>query len=164
MDERQKSVRDLVERMLAASELDPTGLARAAGLSASTLTRFLNSPVKHTLSARTLQKLSKASGVEVKLGGLHDDPRRTRILASFERLPDAGKTALDAHALLLVSATTGEVFRKPRKGAVPSPPKGPSTPRPIPGGRVPKNRASDNRTARHNGPDYHPPPRGRGGT
>ena len=38
-------------------------LAREAGISSSTLTRFLKGEVKHILSTRTLQKLSMASGV-----------------------------------------------------------------------------------------------------
>lgn len=49
--------------MLRATGLRPSELAARAGLAPSTLTRFLNSPVKHTLSARTLSKLSEVSGV-----------------------------------------------------------------------------------------------------
>mgnify|MGYP001442394756 CR=1 FL=1 len=65
MDEQQTATRELVERMLRATGLTPSELAERAGLAASTLTRFLNKPVKHTLSARTLAKLSAASGVPV---------------------------------------------------------------------------------------------------
>ena len=65
MDAQQQATKELVLAMLAATELSPTELARAAGLAPSTLTRFLNSPVKHSLSARTLAKLSATSGVAV---------------------------------------------------------------------------------------------------
>lgn len=43
----------------------PTQLAKAAGLSASTLTRFLKGEVSHALSARTLERLSAISSVPV---------------------------------------------------------------------------------------------------
>ncbi|WP_159996822.1 helix-turn-helix domain-containing protein [Roseomonas sp. 18066] len=65
MDEQQRAAKALLERMLAATGLTPSELARAAKLTPSTLTRFLNSPVRHTLSARTLGKLSSYSGVAV---------------------------------------------------------------------------------------------------
>jgi transcriptional regulator with XRE-family HTH domain len=70
MDEQQKATKALLERMLTATGLTPSELARAAKLTPSTLTRFLNSPVRHTLSARTLSKLSAYSGVAVPLGVL----------------------------------------------------------------------------------------------
>lgn len=78
MDEHQASARALVEKMIAAANTDATGLARLAGLSPSTLTRFMNnSDVKHTLSARTLAKLSAASGVPVPLTMVEETPDET---------------------------------------------------------------------------------------
>ncbi|ONG52211.1 hypothetical protein BKE38_14910 [Pseudoroseomonas deserti] len=65
MDEQQQAAKALLERMLRTTGLTPSELARAAKLTPSTLTRFLNSPVRHTLSARTLTKLSAYSGVAV---------------------------------------------------------------------------------------------------
>jgi len=65
MDADQREVRQIVARMLrAAGDLTPTELAHKAGVAASTLTRFMNNEgVKHTLSTRTLRKLSSVSGV-----------------------------------------------------------------------------------------------------
>jgi transcriptional regulator with XRE-family HTH domain len=44
--------------MLRSSGLDPTALARRAGIAPSTLTRFLNKPVDYILSTSTLLKLA----------------------------------------------------------------------------------------------------------
>lgn len=67
-DPQQKRVRELVELMLEATGMSPTELARQAGVSGSTLTRFLHDRgVKHTLSTRTLGKLSVASGVPLTM-------------------------------------------------------------------------------------------------
>ena len=66
MDPTIDATRDLIERMMEATGLDATGLARRAGLAASTLTRFMyNNDLGHTLSARTLAKLHAATGVPV---------------------------------------------------------------------------------------------------
>lgn len=65
MDPQQIAQRELVRTMLARTGLTPTELARKAGLTPSTLTRFLNGQVKHALSARTLDALSAASLVPV---------------------------------------------------------------------------------------------------
>jgi transcriptional regulator with XRE-family HTH domain len=67
-DPQQKRVRELVELMLEATGMSPTELAREAGLSASTLTRFLHDrEAKHVLSTRSLSKLSLASGVPLAM-------------------------------------------------------------------------------------------------
>lgn len=67
-DAQQKRVRELVELMLEATGMTPTGLAREADLSPSTLTRFLHDKgAKHTLSTRSLGKLSVASGVPLTM-------------------------------------------------------------------------------------------------
>lgn len=64
MDADQAETRQLVKRMLRVTGLTPTELAHKAGVAASTLTRFMNKDaIKHTLSSRTLRKLSAASGV-----------------------------------------------------------------------------------------------------
>jgi transcriptional regulator with XRE-family HTH domain len=67
-DPQQKKVREIVELMLETTGWSPTELAREAGVSSSTLTRFLHDPrAKHTLSTRTLGKLSAASGVPLTM-------------------------------------------------------------------------------------------------
>lgn len=69
MIDHRSSARLLVEHMLGQTGWTASELARRAGLAPSTLTRFLNSPVKHSLSARTLARLSAASGMAVPLVG-----------------------------------------------------------------------------------------------
>lgn len=78
MDYPQETARALVSQMLEATGLEPTQLARRAGVTPSTLTRFLNKPVKHTLSVRTLMKLSAASGVPIPMGGVAPLPSKGR--------------------------------------------------------------------------------------
>ena len=68
MDDQQAATKALVDEMLRVTDLDATNLARQAKVAPSTLTRFLNSPVKHSLSLRTLAKLSRASGVPIPGG------------------------------------------------------------------------------------------------
>ena len=63
MDVHQEAAHAIVEKMMEATGLDATNLARRAKVAPSTLTRFLNGDVKHSLSLKTLTKLSQASGV-----------------------------------------------------------------------------------------------------
>lgn len=57
MDDAQRKARAIVERRERETGMDLTTLARAAGLSPSTLTRFMNGEPKHSLSAKTLWKI-----------------------------------------------------------------------------------------------------------
>jgi SOS-response transcriptional repressor LexA len=59
-DSTQAGTKALVERALELTGWTPTEFARFAGLTPSTLTRFLYQPVKHTLSQRTVGKLLAA--------------------------------------------------------------------------------------------------------
>lgn len=61
--DRQQAVRQVVQQMLANAGVTLTELARRAGISSSTLTRFMNKDVKHTLSTTTLDKLAAVTGV-----------------------------------------------------------------------------------------------------
>lgn len=61
LDNDQAVAKAVVESILKTTGLTPTELARKAGLTPSTLTRFLNKPVNHSLSARTLAKLKAVS-------------------------------------------------------------------------------------------------------
>lgn len=66
MDVDQEEARQIVRRMERATGLTLTELAHKGGLAASTVTRFMNNPgVKHTLSMRTLRRLSAVSGVKL---------------------------------------------------------------------------------------------------
>ncbi len=57
-DPDQEAARTIIREMCRITGLSPTGLAKAAGLRPSTITRFLNNPsVTHTLSMRTMRKL-----------------------------------------------------------------------------------------------------------
>lgn len=61
VDHDQKMVLDYISRIVSATGLTATEIAREAGVAASTLTRLYPAPkVSHTLSHRTLKKLNRA--------------------------------------------------------------------------------------------------------
>jgi len=91
IEEQQAAIRDLIRLMMDKTGLDPTGLARAAGIAPTTLTRFLNQPVKHLLTARTLAKLSKASGLPVPIGSPLSNPTEQELLAAFRSTDKQGQ-------------------------------------------------------------------------
>lgn len=66
INEQREQQRRLVDRMAAALNTDYTGLARIAGVAASTITRFMNSNVEHLLTTRTLAKLENAAHLGVQ--------------------------------------------------------------------------------------------------
>lgn len=66
MEIEQDIARQIVKEMLDTTGLSPTALARKAGLTPSTLTRFLNTESKHTLSYITLSKLARASQYDLR--------------------------------------------------------------------------------------------------
>lgn len=82
MDEYQSAAKALVDKMLAKTGLTLSELARGAGLTETTLTRFYNKPVKHSLSAKTLAKLSAFSGVAVP-AAVSVPARRAVTLAGY---------------------------------------------------------------------------------
>lgn len=75
---QQAQTRGLIAAMLALTGLSASALARDAGLTPSTLNRFMHQPVRHTLSQRTLLAL---------------------MIATFRRMKARGIAALDAAAL-----------------------------------------------------------------
>jgi len=101
-----------------ATGLDATNLARKAGLVPSTLNRFMNKPVTHLLSGRTLAAISKASGVSVPLDiGSYVAPISVDIRAqevgeakeNFTDHPNAAAAAsARAHKADIVRAITAE--------------------------------------------------------
>lgn len=76
--------KDLIEHLIEWSGRTASGLAKGAGLSASTLTRPLNFPVKHRLSIPTLAKLREAYP---DFPGWQDRSRVRSEVASYS--PDA---------------------------------------------------------------------------
>jgi len=75
---QQAQTRTLIAAMLSLTSLSASALAREAGLTPSTLNRFMHQPVRHTLSQRTLLAL---------------------MIATFRRMKARGIAALDASAL-----------------------------------------------------------------
>jgi plasmid maintenance system antidote protein VapI len=119
-DDQQAAIRDLVRRMMESTGLDPTGLAKAAGIAPSTLTRFLNQPVKHLLTARTLAKLSKVSGVPVPVGSPLTTALEQEVLAGLRSTDEQGRAMILrlVRSLRLGSDTKPE----PPEERVPAPP------------------------------------------
>lgn len=78
-DPDQEQARSYVRDVLKATGWTSTELARKAGLAPSTLNRFLNQEVKHTLSSRSLAKIEKVAG-RVKR-----EPDRVGLIARLER-------------------------------------------------------------------------------
>jgi hypothetical protein len=103
MDEQQLAIKKLVEQMLAAAGLDATNLAKLAGLAPSTLNRFLNQQVKHTLSVRTLGKLLAVPNVAGAFGKWSHpfgplasrlDQERTDLLAAYDAMDEEQRRAM----------------------------------------------------------------------
>lgn len=66
MDDRRAEQKAYVRAAMEATGLDATNLARNAGLSQTTLSRFLNAPNgKYLLSVRTLSAIAAVSGLPV---------------------------------------------------------------------------------------------------
>lgn len=62
----QEQTRKLVRAMMALTGSTASGLARAAGLTPSTVNRFMHRPVRHTLSQRTMLALMTQTLVSLK--------------------------------------------------------------------------------------------------
>lgn len=140
LDDQQAAIRDVLRNMMEATGLDPTGLARLAGVSPSTLTRFLNQPVKHLLTARTLAKLSQASGVPVPAGSPLIGPSERELLAAFRATDQQGRSMMLRLARSLrPESETGHPTTSEPVTVAPPRPKGPEPPHPPLGGRVEEN-------------------------
>ncbi|MBL8628949.1 MAG: hypothetical protein JNM81_04935, partial [Rhodospirillaceae bacterium] len=81
---QQAHTRTLINAMMALTGLSSSALARDAGLTPSTLNRFMHQPVRHTLSQRTLLAL---------------------MVATFRHMKARGIAALDAAALTTLAPT-----------------------------------------------------------
>lgn len=62
----QAQTRKLVGAMMKLTGMSATGLARAAGLTPSTVNRFMHQPVRHTLSQRTMLALMTETFLNIK--------------------------------------------------------------------------------------------------
>ena len=99
----QDETRRLVRAMMALTGLTASGLARAAGLTASTLNRFMNKDVGHTLSQRTMLALLAETFLRLKGRGVASlDPAAVTDLAPAVPAYERGILELvpDARALL----------------------------------------------------------------
>lgn len=80
----QEQTRRLVRAMMALTGHTASGLARAAGLTPSTVNRFMHRPVRHTLSQRTMLALMTQTFVTLKR-----QPRPTLDHAALAELAPA---------------------------------------------------------------------------
>ena len=134
IDDQRAALRNLIRVMMEKSGLDATGLARAAGVSPSTVTRFLNKPVKHLLTARTLAKLSEASEVSVPFVGTATSPLEREVLDTLRTTDDQGR-----EMMLRFSRSIRATPSEAPPATPPKPEERPPPPRPRLGGSVAKN-------------------------
>jgi transcriptional regulator with XRE-family HTH domain len=78
----RKTVRDFLLEAAKHAGTDLSGLARRAGLSPSTLTRFVNGESKYLPTTRTLAKIAEASGYGTPTLGR---PDRRQFLEAFQK-------------------------------------------------------------------------------
>lgn len=98
MQEKRAAQQDYVRRAMEATGLDATNLARRAGLSSPTLTRFLNAPDgKYLLSVRSLSSIAAVCGLPLSADAtgfeavdetrhLSDEERQSIAAEAFELL------------------------------------------------------------------------------
>jgi len=141
IDDQQAAIRDLIRRMMDVTGLDATGLARAAGIAPSTLSRFLYQPVKHLLTARTLAKLSKVSGVPVPLGSPLISALEREVLAGLRSTDKQGQEMILRFVRSLQHGSQAEPAHDPPT-TMPPRPKGPA-PRPFAVTSVEEKRVSE---------------------
>lgn len=70
MDPEQAAARRFIREILRVTGWAPSRLARESGVYHTTLTRFLNTDVEHTLSSRTVGKIRKAAAKKIPAGQL----------------------------------------------------------------------------------------------
>ena len=110
-DRDRELIRAFMERAAEAVGADLTGLARRAGMAPSTITRFVNGEVKHLPSARTLLKISAASGVPL-FAGTDLPPRVLEWLNVINRIP----ASLEDHALNMLRGVAEAADRTEKQG------------------------------------------------
>ena len=94
MGEDRQLLQDYLRRAAEAAGTDLTGLARKAGLSPSTITRFVNGDEKHLPSTRTLTKVAEASGLVAPIGARQrmSKPDKIQLLAAIADAIDVDLT------------------------------------------------------------------------
>lgn len=106
----QEQTRRLVRAMMVLTGQTASGLARAAGLTPSTVNRFMHRPVRHTLSQRTMLALMTETFVHLKrtLPQRLDNAALTQLAPAIalyergilERAPDVAPLLLQAKSVL----------------------------------------------------------------
>ncbi len=121
----QEQTRKLVRAMMTLTGRTASGLARAAGLTPSTVNRFMHRPVRHTLSQRTMLALMTETFVALKAqpapvldrSALNDLAPAIAVYESgiLEHAPDVqpalarAKSAITATALLPADTTPSDL-------------------------------------------------------
>lgn len=114
-DLEQEEARLIVRKILGLTGLTPTALARKAGLSHTTLTRFVNNEeVKFTISFRTLKKLIDAS--ELRLTVEARDDESPGVVLSLRHMEPADREAIAAFYEFLNERRAGEPATPPKRG------------------------------------------------
>jgi len=117
----QEQTRRLVRAMMALTGRTASGLARAAGLTPSTINRFMHRPVRHTLSQRTMLALMTETFLTLKR---QPQPRFDRAALAelgpaisvyengiLEHAPDVQSVIAQAKTALAAEVTTGTPVR-----------------------------------------------------
>lgn len=121
-DRHREQVRAWLKKVLEESGLEGATLARRAGLAPSTVNRFLNDPkASHSLSARTLYKISQAVGIPLPqtLGGGTIETRvateggSRSTFAGPRNLPVLGHARAGAEGLFMDNGTVQAYVERP---------------------------------------------------
>jgi hypothetical protein len=119
----QEQTRRLVRAMMALTGRTASGLARAAGLTPSTVNRFMHKPVRHTLSQRTMLALMTETFLTLKRqprphfdrAALADLGPAISVYESgiLEHAPDVQSTIVQAKTALAAGVTDTPVRSAP---------------------------------------------------
>lgn len=85
----RQAQRDIIHRLVKLCKWTTTELARAAGLAPSTINKFVNSEVGHTLSSKTMQSVIEASRGRLKeiVADIHrDNPSRQQLINQIDAI------------------------------------------------------------------------------
>ncbi len=105
MDSSQQTARDYIFKVQSVKSWTTTMIATKSGLAASTLNRFMNqSDWKHTLSARSLDKIAGASGIPWR----EDSANNVALPPSVVELPQRVDMAKDILVMGTAAGSSGE--------------------------------------------------------